>query len=185
MANLSGADITRWYVMHSYKNEKKAEEKLQEYGQMRFFIPTERAVRTRNGKKIVIMVPVIPSLVFVQASQKQIVNFKKSVYNDLQFVIWREHDGKTVRYLTVDNRDMQNFIQLYEHGDKNLTFYRPGEIDIRKGVRVRVHCNGGLDQLEGIFVKVARKRSKQIVVIIPDTLAISAEVEPEVLEVIG
>ena len=80
---------------------------------------------------------------------------------------------------------MQNFIQLYEHGDKNLTFYRPGEIDIRKGVRVRVHCNGGLDQLEGIFVKVARKRSKQIVVIIPDTLAISAEVEPEVLEVIG
>ena len=81
--------------MHSYKNEKKAEEKLQEYGQMRFFIPKERAVRTRNGKKIVIMVPVIPSLVFVQASQKQIVNFKKSVYNDLQFVIWREHDGKT------------------------------------------------------------------------------------------
>lgn len=94
--------------MHSYKNEKKAEEKLQEYGQMRFFIPKERAVRTRNGKKIVIMVPVIPSLVFVQASQKQIVNFKKSVYNDLQFVIWREHDGKTTRYLTVENRDMQN-----------------------------------------------------------------------------
>lgn len=181
----TSVDDVKWYVMHSYKNEVKAEERLREYDKMEFFIPKERAVRTRNGKKIIIMVPVIPSLLFVRGSQREIVKFKKMVYNDLQFVIWHEHDGITTRYLTVADKDMRNFIKLYEHGDQKVTFYRPEEIDIKKGVRVRVHCKGCLDQLEGIFVKVARKRRKQIVVIIPDTLAISAEVEPEILEVIG
>ena len=41
------------------------------------------------------------------------------------------------------------------------------------------------DRLEGVFVRVAHKRRKQIVVIIPDALAISAEVDDGIIEVIG
>lgn len=184
MANEASVEEIKWYIMHSYKNEKKAEEMLRNYEKLEFFIPKEQAIRTRNGKKIISMVPVIPSLIFVHASQKSIVNFKKTVYNDLQFVIWKKHDGSEKHYLTVGDKEMGNFIQLYEQKDKKVSFYRPDEIDVKKGVRVRVHCNGAMDKLEGLFVKVAHKRSKQIVVLIPDALAISAEVEPDVLEVI-
>ena len=40
--------------MHSYKNEKKAEEMLRNYEKLEFFIPKEQAIRTRNGKKIIV-----------------------------------------------------------------------------------------------------------------------------------
>lgn len=43
---------------------------LRNYEKLEFFIPKEQAIRTRNGKKIISMVPVIPSLIFVHASQK-------------------------------------------------------------------------------------------------------------------
>ena len=50
-------------------------------------------------------------------------------------------------------------------------------------MRVRVH-GGVLDSVEGVFLKVAGKRRKQVLVIIPDMLAVSAEVELEYLEII-
>ena len=46
------------------------------------------------------------------------------------------------------------------------------------GMRMR------LDQVEGYFIKIGRKRGKQLVVIIPDLLAVSAEVAPEYIQVI-
>lgn len=60
---------------------------------------------------------------------------------------------------------------------------RPEEINITKGQRVKIH-GGAMDTMEGLFVKVAHKRSRQIVVIIPDVFAASVEVEPQFIEVL-
>ncbi|MDY4854164.1 MAG: transcription termination/antitermination NusG family protein, partial [Prevotella sp.] len=70
-------DKPQWYVMRAYKNESTAEERLsdEKYG-LTHFIPKEKVLRTINGKKVICMVPVIHSLVFVYASHKQIVDFK-------------------------------------------------------------------------------------------------------------
>ena len=57
------------------------------------------------------------------------------------------------------------------------------KINIEKGKRVRVH-GGPFDQVEGYFIKVAKKRGRQLVVIIPDLLAVSAEVKPEYIQII-
>jgi hypothetical protein len=38
--------------------------------------------------------------------------------------------------------------------------------------------------VEGYFIKVAKKRGRQLVVIIPDLLAVSAEVKPEYIQII-
>ena len=77
----------QWYVMRAYKNESAAEERLsdEKYG-LTHFIPKQQVLRTVNGKKVIRMVPVIHSLVFVYASHKQIVDFKHNYYYDLQFV---------------------------------------------------------------------------------------------------
>jgi hypothetical protein len=37
--------------------------------------------------------------------------------------------------------------------------------------------------VEGYFIKVAKKRGRQLVVIIPDLLAVSAEVKPEYIQI--
>ena len=79
MANGQDKDKPRWYVMRAYKNESTAEERLsdEKYG-LTHFIPKQKGVRTSNGEKTLCMVPVIHSLVFVYASQRQIGNLKKN-----------------------------------------------------------------------------------------------------------
>ena len=190
MANDQDKKTARWYVMRAYKNEKRAEERLsdEKYG-LEYFIPKEKVLRTVNGKKVVCMVPVIHSLVFVHASQQQIVDFKLNYYNDLQFVTWKTEEDKLI-YLTVPEKEMTNFIEVCEQTERDVQFYKIGEINnskdkinIAKGKRVRVH-GGPFDQVEGYFMKIGKKRGRQLVVIIPDLLVASAEVEPEYLQVI-
>ena len=188
MANGQEKDKPRWYVMRAYKNENTAEERLSHktYG-LEYFIPKQKVLRTVNGKKTICMVPVIHSLIFVHASQRQIVEFKHNCYYDLQFVTWKTEEGLV--YLTVPEKEMKNFIEVCEHTEQEVQFYKIDEInkgkkiDIAKGKRVRVH-GGPFDQVGGYFMKIGRKRGKQLVVIMPDLLAVSAEVSPDYIQVI-
>lgn len=172
----------KWYVMRAYKNEKKAEELLSGKNGMTYFIPKQKVIRTYQGKKVITTEPVIHSLVFVFASQKQIVNFKRYIFNDLQFVSWKR-DNST-NYLTVPSDEMDNFIRMCTQKEQEVTFYTPADIQVEKGQKVRVH-GGTFDKMEGILVKTYKKRNKQLVVIIPDILAASANVAPEYLEILN
>ena len=168
--------------MRAYKNEKKAEELLSGKNGMTYFIPKQKVIRTYQGKKVITTEPVIHSLVFVFASQKQIVNFKRYIFNDLQFVSWKR-DNST-NYLTVPSDEMDNFIRMCTQKEQEVTFYTPADIQVEKGQKVRVH-GGTFDKMEGILVKTYKKRNKQLVVIIPDILAASANVAPEYLEILN
>ena len=171
----------RWYAMRIYKNEKEAEEKLSEKGGLPHFIPKKYAMRTYHGKKTLRLVPVIPSLVFVHASYRQIVTFKQAAYNNLQFIL-KSREGAN-QYITVRDKDMESFIRVCEQHSEDTRFYRPEDIRVEKGTRVRVH-GGVLDKVEGIFVKVTGKRSKQLVVLLTGVMAVSTTVQPEYLEVL-
>lgn len=180
MVNVLDKDKILWYVMRAYKNENTAEDRLsnETYG-LEYFIPKQ---------KVFFMVPVIHSLVFVHASHQKIVDFKHNYYYDLQFVTWKS--GGELVYLTVPDEDMTNFIKVCKQADEEVHFYKISEINkekdkinIEKGKRVRVH-GGPFDQVEGYFIKVAKKRGRQLVVIIPDLLAVSAEVKPEYIQII-
>ena len=188
MANGQEKDKPRWYVMRAYKNENTAEERLSHktYG-LEYFIPKQKVLRTVSGKKTICMVPVIHSLIFVHASQRQIVEFKHNCYYDLQFVTWKTEEG--LIYLTVPEKEMKNFIEVCNQTEQEVQFYKIDEInkgkkiDIAKGKRIRVY-GGPFDQVEGYFMKIGRKRGKQLVVIIPDLLAVSAEISPDYIQVI-
>ena len=181
MITSQSTEEEKWYVMRAYKNEKKAEELLSGNNGLKYFIPKRQILRTRNGRKIICTEPVIHSLVFVFASQKQIVNFKRYICNDLQFVSWKRYDSTS--YLTIPAKQMDDFIRMCTQKEQEVTFYTPDEIPLKKGQKVRVH-GGIFDKMEGILVKTYKKRNKQLVVIIPDILAASANVDPEYLEII-
>lgn len=177
----------KWFVMRSYKNERRAIEALSHktYG-LEHFIPMEQVIRERMGKKMICTVPVIPSLIFVRSSQEKIVQFKHTRYADLQFVIWNREGN--ARYLTVPDKEMHNFMLLYAQRQHKVVFYHPNDERLKSaiasGQRVRVH-GGVLDTLEGYAIRVGRKHHRQIVVIIPDTIAISsAQVGDGIIEVI-
>ena len=178
MVNVLDKDKILWYVMRAYKNENTAEDRLsnETYG-LEYFIPKQKVLRTVKGKKVFFMV-----------SHQKIVDFKHNYYYDLQFVTWKS--GGELVYLTVPDEDMTNFIKVCKQADEEVHFYKISEINkekdkinIEKGKRVRVH-GGPFDQVEGYFIKVAKKRGRQLVVIIPDLLAVSAEVKPEYIQII-
>ena len=178
----------KWYVMRTYKQERTAEERLSDSYGMEHFIPKHEVLRTRNGRKVLCLEPVIHNLIFVHATQKQIVHFKQYYYNDLQFVTFKR-DGH-IAYLTVLAKEMESFITVCLQKVKPVTYYTPaqlaqpdGKLDLTQGKRIRVH-GGPFDQVEGYFMKVAKKRGRQLVVIIPDLLVVSAEVEPDFIEFI-
>lgn len=175
MVNVLDKDKILWYVMRAYKNENTAEDRLsnETYG-LEYFIPKQKVLRTVKGKKVFFMVPVIHSLVFVHASHQKIVDFKHNYYYDLQFVTWKS--GGELVYLTVPDEE----VHFYKISEINK---EKDKINIEKGKRVRVH-GGPFDQVEGYFIKVAKKRGRQLVVIIPDLLAVSAEVKPEYIQII-
>lgn len=140
----------RWFVMSAYKNEKKAEEALKGKNGLEYFIPKHYAVRVYHGMKSKRLVPVIPNLVFVHASRKQITDFKKN-HNFLQFVMWEKSTGQ--EYIVVPDEQMDSFIKIASQYEETTVYYKPEEIDVRKGTRVCIH-GGKLDGVKGMFMRV-------------------------------
>lgn len=175
-----GEEGARWFVMNAYKSEKKAEEKLAEEGGMEHFVPKRYAVRCYHGVKSKRLVPAIPGLVFVRASLRRIAEFKKE-HGFLRFATWRKSTG--TEFLVVPDRQMEDFIKVASRVGETA-YYRPEEIDIRKGARVRI-LGGPLDGVEGTFMRVKGKRDRRIVVVLEGVMAVAAEVRPDLVEVIG
>lgn len=173
-------DRVKWFVMRAYKCEAKAEERLSGDGGLTYFIPKCYAVRVYHGVKSRRLVPVIPSLVFVRATRRQIVSFKRC-NNFLQYVMGRTGTGSEC--LTVPDDQMDNFIKVASRPEENLKYFKPEEINIRKGTRVRIH-GGPFDGVEGIFMRTEGVRDRRVIVLLEGVLAVSAKVHPDLVEVL-
>lgn len=179
--NINEKNRVRWYVMRAYKCEGKAEEKLKGEDGLDYYIPKKYTVQVYHGKKTRRLVPVIPNLIFVHASHSQIIEFKQKC-NFLQFMMWKMSTG--LEYLTVPDNQMSNFIKISSQYDEDLKYYKPEEIDFKKGTRVRIH-GGQFDGLEGTFIKLKGTRSKQVVVKLDNIMAVSAQIHLDLIEVIN
>lgn len=169
-----------WFVMMAYKREDEAEAALSGKDGLEFFIAKYYTVKVFHGVKKRMLVPYIPNIVFVHATQAQIVKFKETC-NFLKFMTWRKQTG--LEYITVPDDQMHNFIRIASSQCETMKYYSPDEIHIKKGTRVRV-IGGQFDGVVGNFVKVKGKRNRQVVVIIPEVMAVSAEVDPDLIEVL-
>lgn len=172
--------VPRWFVMRAYKSERMAEEQLSGKEGLEYFIPKHYVVRVYHGVKSKRLVPVIPSLIFVHASHSQIIGFKKR-YNFLQFVTWERSDGQ--EYVVVPDDQMESFMKVASRYEEETVFFRPDEINIKKGTRVRVH-GGKLDGVTGVFMRVQGKRNRRLVVLLEGVIAVVAEVHPDLVEII-
>ena len=180
ITDIEAYDQIRWFVMRAYKCEGKAEERLSGEDGMDYFIPKHYAIRVYHGVKSRRLVPVIPSLVFVRASRRQLIRFKKE-NNFLQYVLRKTSYGG--EYLIVPDDQMTNFIKVASHLEEKLTYYKPEEIDIKKGTRVRIH-GGIFDGVEGIFMRTEGVRDRRLVVLLDGVMAVSAKVHPDLVEVL-
>lgn len=184
-----------WYVIGSLnrQNEFKIRDAFRMEGK-ECFVPlryelrvVKATVKGKDGRKERQehkerrLVPAIPGMVFLKAyasvdQMKEDFRFRKeSVF------LRRSTFSNKEDFLTVSDHDMENFIAVSEKAGEHITYYEPGEIQLRPGDRIRV--NGGLyDGREGVIMRVKGKRRKQLVVSIPGILIASVEMEPELVE---
>lgn len=177
--NIEDKHKKQWFVMSAYKQEALAEKILSTVGNMEFFIAKHYIVKMFHGVKRKMLVPYIPSIIFVRASQMELLEFKKN-YNFIKFVLCHHRTG--VEYLIVPDNQMNDFIKVATSECDSVKYFSPSELNIAKGTKVKV-IGGQFDGVEGMFVKVKGCRSRQVVVIIPDLMAISVEINPDLIEV--
>lgn len=174
-------DETCWYVMRVYKKDREVEEYLSGPHGLPHFIAKKYYIRTYQGKQKSVLMPSIPGIVFVYSSRKQIREFK----NYCSFIQYCYHkkDNREVP-LVVPDKQMDNFIKIAQQVESDIIYYKPEEITLSRGKRVKVH--GGLfDGLEGTLLKLKGKRSKRIVVRLEGITAIAAsEIEPDLIEIL-
>lgn len=184
-----------WYVIGSLnrQNEFKIRDAFRMEGK-ECFVPlryelrvVKATVKGKDGRKERQehkerrLVPAIPGMVFLKAyasvdQMKEDFRFRKE-----SIFLRRSTFSNKEDFLTVSDHDMENFIAVSEKAGEHITYYEPGEIQLRPGDRIRV--NGGLyDGREGVIMRVKGKRRKQLVVSIPGILIASVEMEPELVE---
>ena len=174
---MNGKDTPSWYVMRAYRQESKAEAKLSAAG-IRSFVPRHYIMQHCHQKTIRRFVPVIANLVFVYATRACLLEFKQT-FNALQFVMWRKNTG--LEYLKVPTKEMEDFILVSKQREQNPVFHTLDEVNLKAGTRIRVH-GGAFDGVEGNYVTVHGHRVRRLVVSLQDVLAVSVEIQPDLIE---
>lgn len=184
-----------WYVIGSLnrQNEFKIRDAFRMEGK-ECFVPlryelrvVKATVKGKDGRKERQehkerrLVPAIPGMVFLKAYASVDQMKEDFRYRKESVFLRRSTFSNKEDFLTVSDHDMENFIAVSEKAGEHITYYEPGEIQLRPGDRIRV--NGGLyDGREGVIMRVKGKRKKQLVVSIPGILIASVEMEPELVE---
>ena len=163
---------TCWYAAKTgHGQEVKIKHHLQEL-EIEHFIPTEMRKNYRNQSK---EHPVIPSLVFINATKEKACSLK----TDLGFPINYMFDYVNHTMLTVPDKQMEDFIRVF---DASIT--EGGLIDtpLEVGQKVRV-TRGALKGVEGNVIEL--QGNLHVVVGLMGCIFAHAHVPRAHLEIIG
>lgn len=160
-----------------YGREVSTKQMLDALDDVTAFIPMERYERMvghANRQRVISERPVIRNLLFVQATEERMRQLKLDYNTLLQFKTHPTEQGN--RPIIVPNKQMDDFIRLYEHPEVQLQFFTPSEIaqlNLRPEAKVKIE-DGIFAGLEGYYQRVKGGRKKRFVVRVDDVLACAA-----------
>ena len=163
----------------SSKKELKVRDDIRNYG-LEAFVPLKYHIKTIKRQKHRALVPAMPGLMFAKGTLDELQEY---IQNHAYFNVYLRKSTFSNKedYLTVRNKDMEDFIAATEDHEAHITYFRPDEINLQAGDRIRV--KGGIyDGKEGIVMRIKGKRNKHLVVQIPGMLVAAIEIEPELVE---
>lgn len=177
----AGIELPLWFAMSApYRNELKVQAQLENFG-IRSFIPMRTDVVLRRGHKTRVRVPAVSNLLFVRTPASRMKELKPLIPK-LQYKVSRGEGGNTI--ITIPDKEMDDFIAVTTAREDSVTYYRPDELALSKGTRVRIVDGGLFDGAEGIVMKVKGHRSKKFIVHIPGIICAATEISPDLIEVL-
>ena len=174
-------DEIRWYAIGctSPKKELKVRDDIRNYG-LEAFVPLKYHIKTIKQQKHRALMPAIPGLMFAKGTLDEL---KEYIEDHANFPVYLRKSTFSNKedYLTVRTKEMEEFIAVTEDHEAHITYFRPEEINLQAGDRIRV--KGGIyDGKEGIVMRIKGKRNKHLVVQIPGMLVAAIEMAPELVE---
>lgn len=162
----------------SPQKELRVRDDARQYG-LEAFVPLRYVVKTIRGQKHRALVPAISGLIFVKGTLDEVKDYLGHAH--LQVFIRKSTFSNKEEYLTVPTKAMEDFIAVTEHHEERVTYFRPEEISLQEGDRIRI--KGGIyDGREGIIMRIKGKRNRHLVVQIPGMIIAAVEIAPEMVE---
>ena len=162
----------------SLQKELKVRDDARRYG-LEAFVPLTYVVKTHRGQKHRALVPAISKLLFVKGTLEEVKDY--ILHAHYVVFIRKSTFSNKEDYLTVPTKAMEDFIAVTEHHEEHVTYFRPEEISLQEGDKIRI--KGGIyDGREGTIMRIKGKRNKHLVVQIPGMLIAAIELSPEMIE---
>lgn len=173
----------QWFAMRAYKKEKHAEEAIAAFAPLECFVAKQFVLRTYHGKKHRVVVPLIPSLVFVYGKKSDIQRFK-AVHTYLQYISTGGH-VEAKGPLVVPEKQMLDFITVAQQYESDIHYYTPGEVALVKGSKVKI-LGGVFEGVVGTLLEDKQAGDKKVLVSLPGNLGSisTTSIESELLEVV-
>lgn len=179
-AETAHAKTLQWYAMRAtYRRENEAVRLLEGEG-MQCFIPRQYRFRVIHGRKVRELVPVVHNLLFVHACSDELQRVKSQALY-LQYIT----DSRSHAKIIVPEDQMRRFIAVAGTYSDQLLYFAPGELNLKKGVKVRV-TGGEFEGQEGVFLKVKGARDRRVVISIQGVIAVAmVTIHPDLIEPIS
>ncbi|MDR1671457.1 MAG: UpxY family transcription antiterminator [Alistipes sp.] len=143
-----------WYAARTRRNQEKViKTRLEQIG-VEHFIPFRREVRTRKDRRVELLVPVIPNIVFIYTDYQTSLATVNDFGIRLSYI--RQIDGRG--RLVVPQKQMDDFKLICQ---SNVSYSVSGPETFAKGDRVVV-VGGCLTGLEGELIHAARNGGRVI-----------------------
>lgn len=165
----------------SLQKELKVRDDARQYG-LQAFVPLTYVVKTHRGQKHRALVPAVSKLLFVKGTLDEVKDYIQHAHY-VVFIRKSTFSNKE-DYLTVPTKAMEDFIAVTENHEEHVTYFRPEEISLQEGDKIRIK-GGFYDGREGIIMRIKGKRNKHLVVQIPGVLIAAIELSPEMIEYTG
>lgn len=170
----------QWFSLGctSPQKELQVRDDARRYG-LEAFVPLTYVIRTHKGQKHRALIPAITQLLFVKGTLDEVRDYIRNAHY-IVFIRKSTFSNKE-EYLTVPTHEMENFIAVTENHEEHVTYFRPEEISLQTGDRIRI--KGGIyDGREGVIMRLKGKRNRHLVVQIPGMLIAAVELSPQMIE---
>lgn len=174
---ISGEDTqVAWYVLSAiYKKEMVVRDELRVRGFETYLPLHYELTRGRHPRRL--LRPAISALVFVKATYQQLLEYKATTRYSPYIYLRTTRQGNNWVPIVVSERDMQNFIRVTSLEEVGLEYFRPEELRLEKGEKVKI-MDGVFAGIVGEVVKLPHKRGDYLVVEIAGVTTVAARLKP-------
>ncbi len=178
---IKDGSVKAWFVMNMYtKSLAKVEYSLEMSG-LKYFVARCNKLKKCGGKTLKVRKNIIPGIFFIYATYQEVQCFQ-SMYDFLGFATYRLNGRRLI--MKVPANEMNNFISFVDNCNSEINFFRPDEITLEKGTKVRL-TGGDMDGVECYLTRFKGKRKKILAVSIPSLGTFTTVfVQPDFVEII-